>query len=303
MVVAACPLCGRAGGRIAHARLAPFIQGLSRRPGRPTALMECRECDFAWFSERFDESTMAALYGGYRGATYLRTRRRWEPWYSGSLNSALEPGSSAVTERIGFMVDLLAGVDVAHLRNTVDVGGDAGQFFPPFAGPKYVVEVSDRELVPGVQAVRSVAELPEPPHLLVAAHLLEHLPDPLTFVRDLRAAIASDGHLYVEVPLDRPRVGRWHATAMYDRYLGLVLRTRPTWILADLVAGAARNLGWAVPWLGAVKQSEHINYFSERSLTELLTRAGFRVTNVRSDPRASLQGLRLGRLGVLAAPA
>jgi hypothetical protein len=246
---------------------------------------------------------MDALYGGYRDATYLRTRRRWEPWYSDSLNAALEPGGAAVVERVGFMLDIVRrAVAVDEVRNIVDVGGDAGQFFPPFDGPKYVVDVSSRDLVSGVKAVPALSDLPEPPHLLVSAHLLEHLPDPLAFVQDLRTAIASDGFLYVEVPLDRPKVRGWHATAMYERYLGLVRRTRPSWILADFAAGAARNLGWRVPWLGAVKQSEHINYFSEQSLTDLLGRSGFRVTQARSDPGASLQGLRLGRLGVLAVP-
>jgi hypothetical protein len=302
-VYLACPLCGCPGGLISYARVAPFIEDLSGRPAAATLLLECRDCDLAWFSHRFDEPSMKALYGGYRGATYLRTRRRWEPWYSASLNAALEPGGPAVAERIDFMVGVLdSAISIGELRNIVDVGGDAGQFFPPFAGSKYVVDVSGKKLVEGVLAFQSLADLPEPPHLLISAHLLEHLPDPVTFVRSLREVISADGHLYVEVPLDRPRVGRWHATTAYDRFLGLMRRTRPTWILADFAAGAARNVGWPVPWPGAVKQSEHINYFSERSLTALLSNAGFRVTQVRSDPGASLRGLRLGTLAVLAVP-
>lgn len=295
-----CPLCDRAGALIAYARVAPFIEDLAGQRTASTALLECHDCDLAWYSYRFDEPTMAALYGGYRDTTYLRTRRRWEPWYSGALNAAMAPGSAAVSERIGFMLDVVG--PVAGFRNIVDVGGDAGQFFPPFGGSKFVLDISRRELVPGVRAVRSLAELPEAPHLLVAAHLLEHLPYPLAFVRELRQAIADDGHLYIEVPLDRPRVRRWHASAYYDRYLGLVRRTRPTWIVADFAAGAARNIGWTVPWLAAVKQSEHITYFSERSLTDALERSGFRVARVRSDPRATVAGLRLGRLGLLAVP-
>lgn len=300
MTAGDCLLCGRAGALVAHARVAPFIEDLAGRGAASTALLECRDCDLAWYSHRFDEPTMAALYGGYRDAAYLRTRRRWEPWYSGALNSALEPGSAAVSERIGFMVDVVGPVN--GFRNIVDVGGDAGQFFPPFGGSKFVVDVSGRDLVAGVRAVQSLADLPEAPHLLVAAHLLEHLPDPLAFVGELREAIAADGHLYIEVPLDRPRVRRWHASANYDRYLGLVRRTRPTWIVADFAAGAARNIGWTVPWPAAVKQSEHINYFSERSLTDTLERSDFRVTRARSDPRATVGGLRLGRLGVHAVP-
>jgi hypothetical protein len=270
---------------------------------RNTALLGCAACDFAWFSHRYDRGTLAALYSGYRGDRYLTVRRRWEPWYSASFNRALEPGSEAVEERVGFMVGMLGdALDVPNLRNIVDYGGDAGQFFPPaFAGPKFVLEVSGKTLVPGVQAVRALTDVPGgSPHMVIAAHLLEHLVDPVGLVREIREAVAADGFLYVEVPLDRPRVRRWHTTGAYDRFLGLCRRWRPTWILADFAAGAARNLGWRVPWLGAVKQSEHINYFSERSLDELLTRGGFRVLRMVADPRASLHGLRLGRLGALA---
>ena len=74
------------------------------------------------------------------------------------------------------------------------MGADEGQFFPAgYSGPKYVIEVSGKDLVDGVQAASSLEELPDRPHLVIAAHLLEHLVDPAALVKEIRAAVADDG--------------------------------------------------------------------------------------------------------------
>jgi hypothetical protein len=97
-------------------------------------------------------------------------------------------------------------------------------------------------------------------------------------------------------------VRQWHAGARYRRFLDRVSATRGSWIAADFVAGVARNFGCTVPRLGAVKQSEHINYFSTQSLRALLVSGGFRVVSTQTDPTASFGGLRMGVLGALAVP-
>lgn len=244
------------------------------------------------------------MYSGYRNDRYLSVRRHWEPWYSRGANDATEPGSAAVAQRIEFVTDIVGSyTDLNGLRNIVDYGGDEGQFFPAdYHGPKYVIEVSGKNLVDGVQSAPSLEALPEKPHLVIAAHLLEHLVDPAALIKEIRAVIPDDGLLYVEVPLDRPKVRPWHAGERYRRFLQRVSTTRASWIAADFAAGVARNLGRTVPRLGAVKQSEHINYFSSRSLEALLADGGFRVVSAKADPSASVGGLRMGKMGVLAVP-
>ncbi len=210
-----CPICGAAATVQAHGRIAPFILELQGDPAdaeRRTALCCCVTCDLVYFSHRFDEKALDAMYSGYRNGRYLSIRRRWEPWYSRNVNSATEPGSEGAAERVGFLTGIVASyTNINELRNIVDYGGDEGQFFPVgYAGPKYVIEVSGKKLVDGVRAAASLVELPEQPHLVIAAHLLEHLVDPAALVKEVRAAIGEDGLFYVEVPLDRPKVRPWH---------------------------------------------------------------------------------------------
>ena len=61
----------------------------------------------------------------------------------------MEPGSEAVAERIDFVTNNIEPyVQIESLRNIVDYGGDEGQFFPPsYSGPKYVIDVSGKEMV------------------------------------------------------------------------------------------------------------------------------------------------------------
>lgn len=301
----ACVACGSAGTVIAYGRVAPFIvelAGLHDDESIWTSLARCEVCDFVWHTTRFADSTLEAIYGEYRDGGYVSTRRKWEPWYSSSVNNAYDPGSPKVADRTAFMGKVLATcIDVAALRCIADYGGDMGQFFPPgFTGAKFVVEVSGKPLVSGVKSVASLGDLPEPAQLVICAHVLEHLPDPSIVLREIRAALPDGGYIYVEVPLDRPSVRPWHATPKYRSYLATVARMRPAFVLADFITGVSRNFGHAIPRLGIVKESEHINYFGPRSMRALLESEGLTVVEIVEDPGAVTGGMRMGRMGVLA---
>ena len=96
---------------------------------------------------------------------------------------------------------------------------------------------------------------------------------------------------------------RSHNSLRYRRYLQLLSRHRGLFIPMDFVTGVWRQYRHAIPRLGIVKQSEHINYFSPDALRDLLVRTGFSVVAERTDPRAQVGGLRIGRYGAAARPA
>jgi hypothetical protein len=144
-----CPICGSPGTIQAHGGIAPFILQLQGNPkdvAHDTTLCCCDPCDFVYFSHRFSDETLAAIYSGYRNERYLLIRRRWEPWYSRAVNSAMQPGSEVVAERIEFMTNIVASyIEIDALSNIVDYGGDEGQLFPlGYSGPKYVIDPSGR---------------------------------------------------------------------------------------------------------------------------------------------------------------
>jgi hypothetical protein len=284
--------------------VAPFVCTLSELPiGQSTALRICRTCDLEFFDSRYGDEELSALYQNYRGDEYQEVRRHWEPWYSQGVNDACSTDTDLVNDRRSFMLRILNEAKVkSNLNCAVDFGGDEGQFFPPIpTGRRIVCDVSDRRLPAGIEHISDLSQLGEvKPDLVIVAHVLEHLPDPLAPLRDIRRVISSDGVIYVEVPLDRFRVSSFHTSSRYQQYLRRLVRHRAGLIACDFFSGVSRQFGFSIPTFGVIKQSEHINYFSIGSLKEALKTAGFLVVAQSSDPDLKVGGLRMGCLGVAA---
>jgi Methyltransferase domain len=299
-----CPICERTSKLLGHSVVAPFLTSLSRlNLGLPSSYCECEACDFGFFDFRYGDAEMSLLYGGYRGEEYLSLRHQWEPWYSPKVNDAYSEGSTMVDDRRTFMTSILRKAALpSNIMCAVDFGGDEGQFFPEIPIERRIVcDVSNRELPPGIQRISALSELQDTKaDLVIIAHVLEHLPNPTEPLAAIREVIADDGILYVEVPLDRFQTHPSHSRPRYQRYLQRIIETKWLFILLDFVTGVSRQYRSTIPKFGIIKQSEHINYFSRRSLHELLAQAGFRVVAERSDSRAKVGGLRLGRFGVAA---
>lgn len=303
IVTTQCPVCGHQGSPIAHAVVAPWLVELVGLDNPvESELFLCPDCGTSFFSARYDDAELGALYGGYRGPDYVHARRRWEPWYRDSVNKAFEPGSPATENRVRFMEDSLhTACPGRDWSVVVDVGGDAGQFFPTSGvGRRILIDPSNKPLPQGVERVASLGELRDRPDLALLAHLLEHLVDPVGLLREAHDVLADDGRVYVEVPWDLPRTRPLHRSPNYGRWLTQLAGHRRSYVAADFVSGVARQYQVKALPLPVVKQSEHINYFTPDSLVRALDIAGFETELVRHDAKAAPAGLRLGLISAVA---
>jgi Methyltransferase domain len=131
-------------------------------------------------------------------------------------------------------------------------------------------------------------------------HTLEHLPDFKVTLSEIMQALDFGGFFYLEVPMDGFRTHRFHQTHVYQKYLSALSRSRKVFVVIDLFSGLYRQIFQRIPLLGIVKQSEHINYFNENSLTMLLREMGFNVLSIQGPDLDFKQGkIRLGRIGIL----
>jgi SAM-dependent methyltransferase len=244
--------------------IAPFISTLSDLPvGQETTLRCCDVCGLTFFDARYGGEELSSLYEHYRGEQYKEARRRWEPWYSRSVNDACSANSEHLNLRQSFMMKILKDADIGpRLDCVVDFGGDEGQFFPSVpTGRRIVCDVSDRELPGSIEHISTLDDLGDVrPDLVIVAHVLEHLPDPLEPLKEIRQVISDSGILYVEVPLDRFRVSQFHASHQYRSYLRKLVRHRVPFVASDFLTGVSRQFRSSIPRLGVIKQSEHINY-------------------------------------------
>jgi hypothetical protein len=299
-----CLICSENGNVVAKALVAPFISSLAfNNVSISSTLIECSSCDFVFFSHRYAEREMEKIYSNYRGSTYTKIRKNWEPWYTEDFNDALNPGTDAVIQRVQFMERIISTIPSfeSRIKTIVDVGGDAGQFFPiNFAGNKFLLDVSDKEVVSGVKRVSSLSEVTQEVDLLIAAHLLEHLPDPNLFIMQIVDGIPIDSYLYLEVPLDRPKYGKFMNSSLYESYLNFLIKHKFLFTFIDLISGIARNYNMIIPFFQLTKQSEHINYFSSSSLKVLLNRNKLEILAIESDFSSRLKLIKFGKIGVLA---
>ena len=298
-----CLACGENVDKIAFGVVAPWITQLSgHHKKQHTSLFKCNSCQFIYFEKRFSDDEMAAMYSGYRDDEYYRVRNSWEPWYRRKVNDAYIDESGHLDERVGFMTNLLISAGIDSCNTVVDFGGDEGQFFPEIKiTNRLVIDVSNKPLRKNVLRVPSLGDVKDRIDLIVAAHIAEHLNDPLDFFSNLISHLNPGAHLYVEVPMDCPSVKRFHGTENYEAYLQRVSsRGKGIFIARDFTSGLARQFGFSIPKRGIVKQSEHLNYYNLKSLTMILERLGMTVLKSEAIPGAKVGGLRLGRLGVLA---
>jgi SAM-dependent methyltransferase len=213
--------------------------------------MQCQACGFLFLDIRFDDEEMDRLYSNFRSEDYARQRDAFEPGYA-AMNAAIQvhvPDTSDA-ERA------LAG-HVTSAPRVLDWGGNGGKNTPfrQIASQVDIYDLSDEPPIAGVRRVNREQASANRYDLVVACHVLEHVPYPETVVRPAAAMLDEDGVLYVEVPHE------------------------------ILIAGSpgARDL--------APKKRhwhEHINFFTEDAMRALLERCGLEVVGVDERPFDSL---------------
>lgn len=172
----------------------------------------------------------------------------------------------------------------------LDYGGDRGQFIPENLGTaRFVYELSDAKPVEGV--VRLTSMEGRQFDFVMMAHVLEHCSAPRQMLQDLKP-LGNEGTLfYFEVPFERPSLAWAGKGSMQKWYLKALLRTGPLLRLVDLYSTVARlKFDFILP-LGLQKCSEHLNFFTERSLRVLLEGAGFELLDSTVAPVASCSPL------------
>lgn len=307
-IAKSCIVCRGTDLKRTAAVVAPFIRQyvLSAtkviEAPRIAALLTCGACDMTFFDARYDSNEVNALYSEYRGERYYQRRHRVEPLYTRKLNGDIGGDGDIVRQRknvVGaFVRDLLGEVTVSSV---MDFGGDAGQFIPDLPGAeRYVLELSDVPPAKGVRRLGCLDDVKHPVDLMMLAHVLEHVSDPVALLEQLASITAAEGHLYVEVPLDRPMTPPAWAENWHSSWVDAVTKSTRRTVLADALSTPVRLLArqhW-VP-LTFPRVHEHLNFFTLASLTRALDLSGWQLVG-QMEYVHRVSRLSLPALGVLA---
>jgi len=274
-----------------------------------TELLSCSRCDIRYFTAPFSSEEFERMYNGYRGPGYQQRRHKYEPWYSKKINDAIGHSTEVLKVRRLHLENLLNSAinrdgSKVTIKRVLDVGGDEGQFIPNLESmtAKAVLEVSGIKPVVGVETISSWGDAGEfKPDFIMICHVLEHLENPLETVENASKILSTGGLLYVEKPLDGPsRIPKLFSSKFYNQYTKFLCRFPLLFIRADLVGLVSRKFLGLPIWGSVIKQSEHINFFNETSITQVIEAMGFsQIIDSRYKPSSGVPVLDVSALGVL----
>lgn len=205
--------------------------------------LHCMHCGLLFLDIRFSSHEMKNLYINYRGADYVALRDKYEPGYA-VINERLNQRSRYLIDVESFLAPYL---DPATLF-ILDWGGGTG-INTPFVldgRPFHVYEISNELPILGGVAVSKEYIKENFYNLVVCSNVLEHIPYPLDFLVEIKSTVRKGALFYFEVPFE---------TIMQHECVNI----------------AEKKRYW----------HEHINFFSEESLTKLLCRAGFNIKIIK----------------------
>jgi len=209
-----------------------------------------------FYNPRLDAAEEGRLYTSYRSEEYQRARQDSEIWYTKAFNAELASPSSYELRRRTLGALIRPHMGEREIRRVLDYGGDQGDLVNGlFDGAEaFVYDISGIPAAEGVTSTRDPSECRA--DLIINSNVLEHVGFPRLLVRDMINALPAGSLVFLEVPFESPfglaRIAR-RATQ-----IGIMALIRPT--LARSVVRPA----------SLFMMHEHINYFTEQSLTTLM---------------------------------
>lgn len=264
VAVSQCVICDGALRILKKALVAPFLAKRiwSRKPFC-VSLVQCRSCGFIFYNPRLDNADLQKLYANYRSDEYRAMRHATEPWYTRKFNADLASSQSYVTRRARLAPILKEHLGDRKIARILDHGGDHGDLVVGLVegAEAYVYDISGVDPAPGVIAVKDPQSCKA--DLIINSNVLEHIGFPRNLVEDIFRAAPEGGLVFLEVPCE-------FATGP-----SRILR-RVAQIL--IMAGYRPSLAKHVLQPGAFyMMHEHINFYTEQSLVELVRQSGGKV--------------------------
>lgn len=216
-----------------------------------------------FYNPRLNDDEMQRAYRGYRSKEYREMRHEFEPWYSERFNAELASETHYVSRRVKLAPIFQQHLQGHEIRRVLDYGGDHGDLMLGLFGNAelFVYDIS------GATPARGVTATSDPEacqaDLIINSNVLEHVGSPRTLVNEIMDAAPSGALIFLEVPCEAALGPRRIIRRMVQA--AIVAVTRPS-MARHVIRPAALYM-----------MHEHVNYFTERSLTTLMQRCGGKV--------------------------
>ena len=166
----------------------------------------CIDCGFVGPDQTYSYEMLNKIYHDYRSDSYNRDRCMCEPKYK-KIQDLVGKDAAEVKQRLENVDEILKKhAKINKIQNVLDWGGGEGRFVPSCLSDKEVVilDVSNEPLLK-----TKYSRVSEPPEsirfdFIQVCHVLEHVSEPMEFLKNIMRHLSDGGLLYIEVPQDRP---------------------------------------------------------------------------------------------------
>lgn len=259
--VSSCVICDSPTRCLKRALVAPFLaERIWHRAPFCVDLVECETCGFMFYNPRLDDADLRRLYENYRAEQYQRLRQDSEPWYTPKFNEDLASQASYELRRAKLAPILRKHLRDRKISRVLDYGGDRGDLVVGLipGAEAFVYDISGVPAVTGATATNDLVGCKA--DLIINSNVLEHVGFPRQMVNEVFEASPSGGLVFLEVPGESPfQISR---LARRIAQIGIISLVRPA--LARYLFRPA----------SLYMMHEHINYFTEQSLTTLMRSCG-----------------------------
>lgn len=197
-----------------EARITVILQFVLQERSICLDTMFCRTCRHLFTVPTFDSEEIERLYSReydlrYREVERDMRRRTGVTWAQENRLDKKDVVSlawQAADERASFMRSLLDRMGVDGSSKLLDYGGMNGRLIRDVRCRKYVLDRVPHEMLGGAIRLKNDEEMFRcgPYDVIVLAHVLEHVPFPVSFLTSMTKVITGKGILFVEVPLEYP---------------------------------------------------------------------------------------------------
>lgn len=224
---------------------------------------------------------MHNLYQQYRGKDYFQIRNKYEPWYTAQINDGIGDEKEFSLRRKILLKYLQKNNIENNFKYVLDHGGDKGQMISPSGGLnaefRAVCELSGVETEEGVTRISPEEARAVDWDLILSCHVIEHLPDPFSYLQEILSLGNSNTTYFFELPHENHIISHYCSRPGYISWLNILSKNEKLMMFFDFYSVLTRKLFNRIFLGGFTALREHLQFFTVNGFSQLLKNSGFNV--------------------------
>jgi hypothetical protein len=245
----------------------------------PNQIYLCSGCKSKFFDVNLSNKQLSLLYSGYRGDKYFKQRNFFEPWYTRKINNGIGEEKNFSIRRAELIRALAIAKIKNKFKNVLDHGGDKGQMLKKEnnginTNKRFVYEISGIQPDSDVSSISYNRMIKEKWDFILSCHVIEHLPDPKSYLKDLIKLGDKGTVFFIEVPNETWKSLSFNKSSIQYSWLNWLTKKTMLLKLMHFISIIFKLKFKFIPPFLFPALNEHLNFFTVKGLNNILVNSG-----------------------------